>query len=130
MYFMVLSEYTANHSDLITYLANRKSTPACLKFVIFWSNLRKSSPFEAIESTVELSDVTSNFGPPQELKNGPLIPHLDLYGLKLGHILSGFPQLRTLRRHSYATGQTHFYTPPSRCAAADQKWPPSSLIYL
>ena len=35
--------------------------------------------------------VTSNFGSPQDLKNWPPIPHLALYGLKMGPFLPGPP---------------------------------------
>ena len=37
-----------------------------------------------------MSGVTSNFGPPQDLKNGPTIPHLTIYGLKIGPVWTPF----------------------------------------
>ena len=41
------------------------------------------------------SDITSNFGPALDLKNGPPIPHFTIYDLKMGPFLPP-PQLRVI----------------------------------
>ena len=54
----------------------------CGSSTIFSKSLLINSLYEIVY--MHASRVTSNFGPPQDLKNGPPIPQLALYGLKMG----------------------------------------------
>ena len=80
-------EFSINVPVVYYYL-----NPVCLFLLLALSDVRYFVLGLTIRSRIsdEASGVTSNFGPLQDLKNGPQIPHFPQYGLKMGPLWAYF----------------------------------------